>query len=48
MKKYIQTDELQAVIDWDSILQMERSAGGHDAQMQGLFKGAEVVAHYNC
>lgn len=47
MKKYIQTDELQKLIDWDSIMNMGRYAGGHDSQMKGLFKGAEVVGHYN-
>ena len=47
MKKYIQTDELQNQIDWDSIMKMPRYAGGHDEQMQGLFKDSEVVAHWN-
>lgn len=47
MKKYIQTDELQKLIDWDSIMKMERWAGGHDEQMQGLFKDARVIGHWN-
>lgn len=47
MRKYYQTDELQALIDWDSIMSMERSAGGHDEQMKGLFKNAEVIGHWN-
>lgn len=47
MKKYIQTDELQKLIDWDNILKMPRYAGGHDAQMKGLFKNVEVLGHWN-
>lgn len=47
MKKYIQTDKLQKLIDWENIMKMDRSAGGHDAQMQGLFKGAKLIAHWN-
>jgi hypothetical protein len=45
--KYIQTDELQKTIDWDSIMKMSRYAGGHDEQMQGLFKDAKVIGHWN-
>lgn len=45
--KYIQTDELQKLINWEEIIKMPRYAGGHDAQMQGLFKNAEVIAHWN-
>lgn len=45
--KYIQTDELQKLIDWESIMVMPRYAGGHDDQMRGLFKDAEVIAHWN-
>jgi hypothetical protein len=45
--KYIQTDELQKMIDWDSIMKMPRYAGGHDEQMQGLFKDAKVIGHWN-
>lgn len=47
MKKYIQTSELQKLIDWDNIMKMSRYAGGHDEQMQGLFKNVEVIAHWN-
>ncbi len=47
MKNYIQTDELQSMIDWENLLKMERSAGGHDEQMKGLFKNAEVIGHWN-
>lgn len=47
MNKYIQTDKLQKQIDWKNIMEMPRYAGGHDDQMQGLFKGAEVIGHYN-
>lgn len=47
MKKYIQTDELKKIIDWDAIMRMPRYAGGHDEQMQGLFKGSEVIGHWN-
>ena len=46
-KKYIQDDSLQTLIDWESIMQMPRYAGGHDEQMQGLIKGAKVVGHWN-
>lgn len=45
--KYKISDELQALIDWDAIMKMSRHAGGHDDQMQGLFKGAEVIGHWN-
>lgn len=45
--KYIISDTLQSLIDWENIMKMERYAGGHDEQMQGLFKGAKVVAHWN-
>ncbi len=47
MKKYIQTDELQNIIDWEAIMQMPRYAGGHDEQMRGLFKDVELIAHWN-
>lgn len=47
MKKYIQTDELQKLIDWQKIMPMSRCAGGHDEQMGGLFKNIEVIAHWN-
>lgn len=47
MNKYIQTDQLQKLIDWEKIMKMPRYAGGHDEQMQGLFKDAEVIAHWN-
>lgn len=45
-KKYIQTNELQNLIDWKNIMEMSRDAGGHCEQMKGLFKNAKVVAHY--
>lgn len=44
-KLYYISDTLQKLIDWDSIYKMEREVGGHDEQMKGLFKGAEVIAH---
>ena len=47
MKKYYQTDEMQALINWDGIMEMDRWAGGHDEQMKGLFKNAEVFGHWN-
>lgn len=47
MKNYIQTDELQKLIDWENIMKMPRYAGGHDDQMKGLFKGVELIAHWN-
>ena len=46
-KKYYQTDELQSLIDWDKIMEMDRWAGGHDEQMQGLFKNSQVIGHWN-
>lgn len=46
-KLYHISDTLQKLIDWDSIYKMEREVGGHDEQMKGLFKGAEVIAHWN-
>lgn len=41
------TTEMQNLIDWSAIMPMSRSAGGHDDQMQALFKGAKVLAHWN-
>ena len=41
-KLYHISDELQALIDWDNVMSMPRYAGGHDEQMKGLFKGANV------
>ena len=35
MAKYIQTDELQNLINWQNIMPMSRYAGGHDEQMKG-------------
>lgn len=43
----MKSSDLQSLIDWDAILPMERCAGGHDQQMQALFKGATVLAHWN-
>jgi hypothetical protein len=45
--KYIQSNELQSQIDWDAIMKMSRYAGGHDEQMEGLFKGSSPVGHWN-
>ena len=47
MKKYYQTSKLQEQIDWDNIMPMNRSAGGHDNQMKGLFRNSTLVGHYN-
>ncbi len=44
---YYQTDKLQQYIDWDAIMKMKRWSGGHDEQMEGLFKSVEVIAHWN-
>lgn len=38
---------MQSLIDWENIMPMKRYAGGHDAQMKGLYKGAKVIGHYN-
>ena len=46
-KKYRQDDSLQNMIDWDSIMKMDRNAGGHDEQMQGLIAGSTVIGHWN-
>ena len=46
-KKYRQDDSLQNMIDWDSIMKMDRYAGGHDEQMQGLITGSTVIGHWN-
>lgn len=46
-KKYHQSDTLQEYIDWPNIMKMKRYAGGHDEQMRGLFKDAEVLGHWN-
>jgi Fe-S cluster biogenesis protein NfuA len=46
-RKYIQTDTLQEQLDWDNLMKMPRYAGGHDKQMQGLFKNAKVIGHWN-
>lgn len=47
MNKYIQTDELQKLIDWENIMRMKRYAGGHDDQMKGLIRNSKVIAHWN-
>lgn len=46
-KKYIISDTLQQIIDWENIMKMPRYAGGHDEQMQGLFKDVKVIGHWN-
>lgn len=46
-KKYIISDTMQSLIDWEHIMPMDRYAGGHDDQMKGLYKGAKVIGHYN-
>ena len=45
--KYYQSDKLADRIDWENIMLMDRYAGGHDDQMQGLLKDVTIVAHYN-
>lgn len=45
--KYIISDTLQQLIDWENIMKMPRYAGGHDEQMQGLFKDSKVIGHWN-
>ncbi|MDL2291549.1 hypothetical protein LJB80_00170 [Bacteroides sp. OttesenSCG-928-F21] len=45
--KYIISDTLQQLIDWENIMKMERCAGGHDEQMKGLFKDSTVIGHWN-
>lgn len=44
---YVQTTDLQALIDWETIMPLPRYAGGHDEQMKLLFKGAVLIAHWN-
>jgi hypothetical protein len=41
------SDELQKHLDWENLMKMYRGAGGHDEQMQGLFKNAKVIGHWN-
>lgn len=48
MKNYTQSEDMADLVDWDAIMPMRRSAGGHDEQMRSLFRGATVLAHYNC
>ena len=45
--KYVQSDKMQKLIDWENIMKMSRYAGGHDDQMKGLFRGAKVIVHWN-
>lgn len=47
MTKYTQSDKLQELIDWESIMAFPRTSGGHIEQMTGLFKGATVIAFYH-
>jgi hypothetical protein len=46
-KKYIQTTDMQKLIDWDAIMPLNRRPSGHDEHMQQLFKGATVIGHWN-
>lgn len=46
-KKYYQTDKLAERIDWETIMPMDRYAGGHDDQMCGLLKDVTVLGHWN-
>lgn len=46
-QKYRFDDTLQNLIDWENIMEMDRCARGHNEQMCGLFKNAEVLGHYN-
>jgi len=47
MKKYYQTADLKLQINWRDIMPMPRYAGGHDEQMEGLFREAKLIAHWN-
>lgn len=44
---HYQSDKLQKLIDWQTMLDLPRYAGGHDEHMKNLFKGAKVIAHWN-
>jgi hypothetical protein len=46
-KKYYQSDKTAQRIDWDNIMLLERSAGGHDNQMRRLLKNITVLGHWN-
>ncbi len=46
-KKYYQSDKLISRINWNEIMTMDRCAGGHDNQMQGLLTNITVLGHYN-
>lgn len=43
----MKTTDLQDLIDFEKCMAFARYAGGHDDQMQNLFKGATVLAHWN-
>lgn len=45
--KMMKTTQLQELIDFEKCMAFDRYAGGHDEQMQNLFKGATVLAHWN-
>lgn len=45
--KFYQTDKFKDIINWEVLMKLPRYAGGHDEQMKSLFKGSEVIAHYN-
>ena len=38
---------MKDLIDWDALMPLDRCAGGHDNHMRKLFRGAEVLAHWN-
>jgi hypothetical protein len=39
--------EMIDMIDWETLIPLNRCAGGHDDHMQKLFKDSEVIAHWN-
>ena len=43
----ITKDEIFELMNTEELLKMGRYSGGHDDQMKGLIKGAEVIGHYN-
>jgi hypothetical protein len=47
VKQPTQSNLLEELIDWPAIMPMSRAAGGHDEQMQSLFRGATVLSHWN-
>jgi len=44
---YRQDIKLQKRIDWETVMKMPRTSGGHDDQMKGLLKNVTILGHWN-